>query len=287
MRKLGIISMVSVFLSFFILSMEVGAQNYVETHDNGKVDWTSGVAEARGIGAPPAKPVNMAQARAMAKRAAVTVARRNLLEIIKGVRIDSTTLVKDFVVQSDIIRTQIQGFLEKSQVVDIAYMSDGSVEATVAMNLRGGFTNLMLPDTIKPVPTLPTLPALPPGAKPQIPAKEGGEVYTGLVIDSRGFSVKPAMSPKIVDEDGNEVYGSSYVGRDYAINQGMAGYAKDLTAAQTNDRVTNKPLTLKGLRSATTGDSDVVISNVDAAKIQGAPQNQEVLQKCRVMIVLD
>jgi len=95
------------------------------------------------------------------------------------------------------------------------------------------------------------------------------------------------MSLKIVDEDGNEVYGSSYVSRDYAINQGMAGYAKDITAAQTNDRVTNNPLTVKGVRTADTGDSDIIISNADAARIKGAAENLEFLQKCRVMVVLD
>jgi len=178
MKKLAIISIV-IFLSlFFIIPLEVSAQNAVETFENGKIDWTTGVASAIGIGAPPKKPINMAQARAMAKRAAVIVARRNLLEIIKGVRIDSTTLIKDFVVQSDIIRNQVDGYLERSQVVDIAYMSDGSVEATVAMNLRGGFANLMLPKSIK---------SIPPIRQAQAPTGKQGEAYTGLVVDSRGF----------------------------------------------------------------------------------------------------
>ncbi len=278
MKKLAIISMI-IFLSlFFIIPLEVSAQNAVETFENGKIDWTTGVGSAIGIGAPPKKPVNMAQARAMAKRAAVIVARRNLLEIIKGVRIDSLTLVKDFVVQSDIIRNQVDGYLERSQIVDIAYMSDGSVEATVAMNLRGGFANLMLPESIKSIPSI---------RQAQAPPVKQGEAYTGLVVDSRGFQIKPAMSPKIMDEDGNEVYGSSYVSRDYAINQGMAGYAKDITAAQTNDRVTNNPLTVKGIRTADTGDSDIIISNADAARIKGSAENLEFLQKCRVMVVLD
>ena len=278
MKKLAIISMV-IFLSlFFIIPCEIRAQNAVESFENGKIDWTTGVALAIGIGAPPPKPVNMAQARAMAKRAAVIVARRNLLEIIKGVRIDSLTLIKDFVVQSDIIRNQVDGYLERSQVVDIAYMSDGSVEATVAMNLRGGFSNLMLPKSIQSIPAI---------RQPQVSPGAQGEAYTGLVVDTRGFQVKPAMSPKVVDEDGNEVYGSSYVSRDYAINQGMAGYAKDLASAQTNDRVTNNPLTVKGIKTADTGDSDIVISNADAASIKGSADNLTFLQKCRVMVVLD
>ncbi len=278
MKKLAIINTIIIISSFFLITWEAGAQNYIEVFENGKLDWATGIAEATGIGAPPAKPINMAQARAMAKRAAVIVARRNLLEIIKGVRIDSMTLIKDFVVKSDIIHNQVEGYLKGSQIVDIAYMSDGSVEATVAMKLRGGLANLFLPKSIK---------TIQPIEKPKAPPREQGEVYSGLVVDSTGFQVKPAMSPRIVDEDGNEVYGSSYVSRDYAISQGMAGYAKDLTAAQTNQRVTNNPLTVKGVKTADTGDSDIVISNADAAKIKGVAENLSFLQQCKVMIVLD
>lgn len=278
MKKLAFIGIIIFLLSFFTLAETARAQNYVKNFENGKIDWTSGIATATGIGAPPEKPVNMAQARAMAKRAAVIVARRNLLEIINGVRIDSHTIVKNFVVQSDVIRNQVEGYLQECQVVDIAYMSDGSVEATVTMKLRGRFANLMLPKEIK---------SIQPIEQTSKPPRKQGEAYTGLVVDSRGFHVKPAMSPKIVDEDGNEVYGSSYVSRDYAITQGMVGYAKNLTAAQTNKRVANNPLTIKGIRTADTGDSDIVISNADAANIKRAGENLTFLKKCRVMIVLD
>src|SRR5512141_2651093 len=77
----------------------------------GKVDWTTGVITAVGIGAPPAQPANAAQARAMAERGAQVVAYRNLLEAVKGVRLDSATTVENFVVTSDVIRTQVNGII--------------------------------------------------------------------------------------------------------------------------------------------------------------------------------
>jgi hypothetical protein len=70
-----------------------GSGEAVETVNSGKINWTSGEVTATGIGAPPAQPANSAQARAMAERAAFVVALRNLLEVVKGVRVDRKSVV--------------------------------------------------------------------------------------------------------------------------------------------------------------------------------------------------
>jgi hypothetical protein len=277
-KKLTAIGMVL----FFLLCPRVGdsarAQNYVENFENGTIDWTTGSATAKGISTPPAKPEDMSQAKARAKRTAVTAAMRNLLEIIQGIRIDSHTVIKDVVMKSDVTRNQVEDYLKGCHVADIAYMSEGHVEATVAVGLRDRFANLLLPESIKPIQPI--------EQEGPIPRSQDG-VYTGLVVDARGIRAKPAMSPKIVDEGGNELYGSSYVSRDYAVAQGMVGYAKDLAAAQENDRVGPSPLIIKGIRTAATGVSDIVISDADAAKIRREGENLSFLKRCRVMIILD
>lgn len=250
----------------------------VQQFDQGSINWSTGKVVAVGIGAPPSKPANMAQARAMARRAAITVARRNLLEISQGVQVDSMTLVKDFTVKSDIIRTSVQGVVRNAQVIDTAYMSDGSVEVTMVMSLGGEFANVILP----PPPVGTEFPMPPPGT--EMPASQ---VYTGMVIDARGLGARPAMAPKIVDESGKEIYGSAMVNREFAVQQGMVGYAKDLSAAQGNNRVTDRPVTIKALRTSGAAKCDVVISDSDAAKLTSAAENLSFLQKCRVMVVLD
>ncbi len=250
----------------------------VQQFDQGSINWSTGKVVAVGIGAPPSKPANMAQARAMARRAAITVARRNLLEISQGVQVDSMTLVKDFTVRSDIIRTSVQGVVRNAQVIDTAYMSDGSVEVTMVMSLGGEFANVILP----PPPVGTAFPLPPPGT--EMPASQ---VYTGMVIDARGLGARPAMAPKIVDESGKEIYGSAMVNREFAVQQGMVGYAKDLSAAQGNNRVTDRPVTIKALRTSGAAKVDVVISDSDAAKLTSAAENLSFLQKCRVMVVLD
>jgi len=246
------------------------------TGSSGKVDWTTGVITAVGIGAPPAQPVNAAQARAMAERAAQVVAYRNLLEAIKGVRVDSTTTVENFMVSSDVIKTEVSGIIQGAMVMDKKYMSDGSVEVTVGMKLTGALADALLPKGA----------ATPTGMVTPTPGTTG-QIYTGLIVDARGLGVRPAMAPKILNEDGKEVYGSAWISRDYAVREGMVGYLKDPAAAQANPRVTDKPLMVKALKVAGDGRVDMVISNADAATLQSASQNLSMLEKCRVIVLVD
>ncbi len=243
----------------------------------GKVDWSTGVITAVGIGAPPSQPANAAQARAMAERAAQVVAYRNLLEAVKGVRVDSTTLVENFIVTSDVIRTQVSGIIQGATIMDKKYMSDGSVEVTVGMKLTGALAEALLPKT-------------PPAAvpAPATPSGTPAQLYTGLLIDARGLGVRPAMSPKVLNEDGKEVYGSAYINRDWAVREGMAGYLKgDPSTAAANPRIADKPLVVKAIKVSGEGRVDTVISNADAASLQSASQNLSMLEKCKVIILVD
>jgi len=246
--------------------------------DKGIINYEDGYVEAIGIGAPPERYLGKPNARPMALWAAKLDAYRNILEVIKGVRVDSNTVVRDFMTENDEIRTSVEGVVRNFTVVNQDYMSDGTIEVTVRMNLSGRLSQTVLPKGPEPEPSAAPAPA---------PAAPTADSVTGLVIDARGLAARPAMSPKIVDENGKEVYGSMQVDRQYAIQQGMTGYARDLTAAQSNPRVTSNPLSVKGIRADGPGKCDIVIIAADAAKIRANAENMSFLQKCRVMIVLD
>jgi hypothetical protein len=213
--------------------------------NRGVVNWTDGYVEAVGIGAPPQRNIGTPQARPMALRAAQVDAYRNLIEVVNGVRVDSTTTIKDFTVESDIINTQVQGIVKGAKTMKQEYLSDGTVEVTVRMPMAGNFASVIVPRILEKRQAPPTPP---PAPKAPAPAP-ASEVFTGLVVDARGIQARPAMSPRIIDEKGQEVYGSMNVEREYAVQQGMSGYARDLTAAQSNPRVTNNPVSVKGLRT--------------------------------------
>ncbi len=247
--------------------------------EKGIINYEDGYVEAVGIGAPPERYMGKPNARPMALRAAQVDAYRNLLEIVQGVRIDANTVVKDFMTESDVIKASVEGLVKGARVMNKEYLSDGTVEVTVRMNLSGRLSQTLLPKALDKAPAV-----APP---PPPPAAPVADAYTGLVIDARGLAARPAMSPKILDENGAEVYGSMNVDRQYAIQQGMTGYARDLTAAQSNPRVTNNPVSAKGIKADGPGKCDIVISAADAAKVRASAANAGFLQKCRVMIVLD
>lgn len=303
-----------VFTATGICQEKITMNDWVVKVGQGSINWTTGYIEAIGIGAPLDRSVGKINARPIALRAAKADALRNLLELTKGIQVDSKTTIRDFTVESDIINTQVNGFVQGAIIVDQQYMSDGTVEVTLRIPLYGDLARAVLPATIEkrkdltppasapPVSTPPSVatpsaPVMPPAAPPAPsatttpvatpPAPPAPLVYTGIVVDARGIQARPAMSPRIFDEDGKEIYGSANVDREYAIQQGVSGYARDLTAAQSNQRVTANPLTVKSLKTSGAGKADLIISNTDAQQIRAAEASASFMKQCRVMIVLD
>jgi len=266
-----------------------GAQIIEQVGDKGKINWSEGYIDVLGGGAVDPDKIKGSNARLLCLRAAKLDAYRNFLEVVKGVQLDSATTVKEYITQSDIINTQVRGVVRGAKPLgEPSYMSDGTCEVTLRVPFAGGFAQIILPRPLdkKPEaapPVAPTVTAPETPAAPVAPAV----VYTGMVVDARGIQARPAMSPRILDENGKEVYGSMNVDREYAVQQGMSGYARDITAAQSNPRVTNNPVSVKGIKTEGPGRSDIVISNADAEKIRSASDNLSFLKKCRVMVVLD
>jgi hypothetical protein len=267
----------------------INAAEWTEKIGQGKVNWSAGYIEAVGIGATPDRTISKTGARPVALRTAKVEAYRNLLEITKGVRVDSTTTVKDFTSESDVVNTQVEGLVKGGVIVDQRYEPDGTVEVRVRMPLYGNLTQVVIPASMEKRKNFK------PGEPPPVPqpvvaapaAPTSPQVSTGLVVDARGLQARPAMLPRILDEDGKEVYGSANVDRECAVLQGMSGYTRDLAAARSNQRVADNPITVKGLRTSGAGGADIVISNADARQIRASAENASFMKKCRVMIVLD
>ena len=73
---------------------------------------------AEGTGIAPAGTVSGAQARALARRAAMADAYRQLAEQIRGVEVDAATTVENMMVASDTVRTHVSALIRGARIVE-------------------------------------------------------------------------------------------------------------------------------------------------------------------------
>ncbi len=247
------------------------------------VDWNNGLAIAIGTGAPASWARTAAQKNISATRAARLDAARNLLELLKGINLTGSSNVENAMLASDSVSTSIQGRLHGIRPVERPrYFSDGSVQVKLEAQLRQVIPENLYLDNQGPPREL----GAPTGASGASSLNSGG-AFSGLIIDARGTGVKPAMSPKIFDQQGREIYGSAFVSREFAVSQGMVGYVKSIEAARKTDRVQGNPAVVKALEAKGANQADLVVSQADADALRKITQGQNFLREARVMIVLD
>lgn len=279
--------MVLLLLSVGLLSPKslVADSGVVEVaFENGKVDWSNGMIRAVGLGFPSKKAKNAAHAQATAKRAGRIVAYRNLLEIVEGIHVDSHTLVKNFMVESDTINTKVQGMVRGARVTEEKSLADGSYEVTVEMKMSGSFQNTVLPPRERdPEPLTFAEKSL----STNISNSPEVLVYTGLIVDAQGLDVEQTISPRLIMEDGRVVYGAEWVDPKVTQQQTVVGYIKGIPNAITHERVVAVPLVVKALRVDTKNPSDLVIGDADAQTLHLTPEHVAFLRQAKVLVVLE
>ena len=276
-KKLFFLLTLVLLLMFSVFGYTDNSKDVIELKENGSINWSRGVVQAKGIGIPPTKLSGDSNARTEALTDAKLNASHVILKIIKELRINGTTVVGDYAIQDPAIMSKIENMVNNAKVVKKEYLTDGTVKIEMEVNLRGGFAQLILPKEIKPLDSI----------KLVTMNKSSTPVFTGLVVDAKGLGVKPVMVPKIIDENNQEVYGSAFVSREYAVQQGMSGYSRDLKESLKDKRVSDYPLVVKGLKTSGPGHSEIVISNADASKLRGISESLYFMKKCRVIIVID
>ncbi len=276
MKRILRLAMLIAFLVIIVVTCS--AQTVSESiGDRSSIDWTNQTIQATGIGI-----TGGAGGRPGQIRAAELDALRQILETIKGMRLNSETTVENFMMSSDIIRTRVEGTVKNfRRVGDPVYLSNGDIEVTVEMDLRGTgkFYDIVMPGPA----SIPPTPISPRSGT----AISNTKIYTGLIVDARGLGLRPAIAPNIYSSSGDEVYGSRYVDRQWAIEQGMVSYAKDPDKARGDERVTPSPLFVKAQKATGANRTDVVITDQDALTLHQVADNLKFLQECRVIILVD
>ncbi|MFO7676448.1 MAG: hypothetical protein R6X12_09060 [bacterium] len=238
----------------------------VEPVPGGGVDWSGRTVRARGSGVVDPGATNVAQARLMAERAAVVVAQRNLLEIIKGVRVDSETRVENFMTSYDVVYTRVEGFVKGArQRGPASYDSlGGIVEVEIELDLYGpnGISDALEPAIGSAGAGL-DLSSVPPGVR------DFFQQYSGLVFDGAAAGLKPALYPRIYDANGNLLLDT----KEYAGFLGQGGpaafqFVQDLDRVLARPEFARSPLVLKVRQVTGRLGTDIVLGAADADKLR-------------------
>ena len=274
----------SLFLSVFLIVALCVAQAVAFAAEGG-VDWNVGTVRGRGYGVPMANPVNPGQAVATAREAAIAEAYAALAEQVAGVSVDSERDVKNLQLMSKETNTKVNAVIRNAKIVNEKWDGNlGMYFVEMEMPMYGASNSL----------SSAVLPVTPPQERENFPKpttkvevtveiqqtrNAGG--YTGLVVDCRGMSLTPAMSPVIKNTSGTKIYGYKNLDSKKVIHNGMAGYASDLGGAT---RAGNRPLVVKAV-SLDNHNFNPVLSVEDANRVLAENEVSHFLDNCAVVFL--
>jgi hypothetical protein len=253
----------------------------------GAIDWSGKTVRARGTGVLDPGNTDKAQARLMAERAATVVAQRNLLEIIKAVRIDSDTRVQSLMTDYDVVRQRVDGIVKGARQRGPARYDSiaGTVDVELECDLygEGGVENALTPIL---APNVPVGDVSASSLSPE--AREFLRQYSGLVFDGGNTGLKPALFPKIYDESDNLLLDT----REYLNYAGKPGgypvqFVSALYQVLARPEFAKQPLVLKvkGMRGKF--GADIVLSRGDVDRVRWLKDGFKILMDAgRILVKL-
>ncbi len=249
------------------------------THfENGSINWTTGVITAVGKASPKD---NTELSHESVPGAARAGANRQIIQILKNIRIQPGLTVEEYASKNDIILAGIEKTARDAVVSRQYYTSDLAVELKVSTSMLGGFLQLVLPEDIRQITRI----------NPELPLKtkttEGRNLHTGLLIDARGLVVEPVLSPVIISEQGHDIYSGEFISREFAVKNGVCKYICSMEEAINDRRIGNYPIVLKALRTEGKQNAAIVISMSDYLLLEKATERHTFLKECKVVIVKD
>ena len=280
------------FIAGTFMALTAFASTVFAAPENGDIDWEKGVVRATGTGL--STKGNPGQARALARRAAIVDAQRNLAEQVAGVQVTAETSMRDLEIEYDIVKTRVEAIIKGMKMVgEPTWYEDGTCEVTLEMPLFGSVNSVadaaFLPfknEPKEPFPqpstTVTTTTTVTTAADGSVVAGAvAGQPYTGLIVNCTGLGLNPVMSPVIRNDSGQPIYGYKNLDYDKVIAYGMADYTRDIN---NQTRAGSNPLVVMAV-SVENHNAYPVVTISDADSILIANQGARFLDNTAVVFV--
>ncbi len=279
-------------LQFFVIALIFGFYNSycladqkepesfhcITRFEHGTINWTTGNILA--IGKASVED-NTKTSQKSVPGSARADANRHIIDILKQLIINNSLSVGEYASKNDVILAGIEKTARDAVIKKQYYTSALSVEIIIETNMFGGFLQLVLPEKIKQISQINF------DKSGEESSKPGQDLYTGLIIDARKFEVEPVLNPVITSEQGHDIYSSTFISREFAVQNGVCKYFGNLEQALKDDRIGSNPLVLKGLRSAGEQNTAIIVSMSDYHILEKVTERHRFLKECRLIIVKD
>ena len=308
--------MKKILLISLLLSLTLYARDVVDNVGECKINWSEGVIICQGESAEGQNPY-------AAKVSAKVIAQRNLLEVVKGVQIESEVTIADGMLSSDIISSRVQGVIRGLQTLSNKYnKKTKSSIATVKLQMGKDLLAALLSDpnqlswnekvnqlwnsfsfitsahadtympnekeTIKKILKDLRTQGNKDGAKylENILSSIDKNNFSGILIDISGVSdFKKAMIVKLVDENGKEVYPAKLVDKRTLMKRNTSvGYMFGIEDARKNKRVFSTPLEIKASGVYKNKKSNIVLTKKQLNMLKIL--NSNILREAKIILVL-
>lgn len=225
-----------------LVALSIGAQQgfykpYQERVSDGVVDWDEGWIRTEQV-VTMRRDVPAAQARVEAQRVATVKAQAAALRLAMRLPVNSDQRLESY----EALKVHVRGIVAGGQIVsDGVQANDYRVALLVPVNGVKGIVYEVSKVTLPPEPAPERQPAsakpepspVPPAAsKPSEATAAPAEMaaFASVTVDATEAGARPALQPRILDPQGNEVYGVKTVKRVVASEKTLARY---VTPAET------------------------------------------------------
>lgn len=239
----------------------------------------------KGEGVPKEGVTHPGQRELTAKRAAMVVAQRNMAEILNGVRVSGQTFVRDSALESDQIRSAVEGIIKDAKPIYEAYdplKEVAVVYISVGIDGPNGLAGQLLPQMLPTIPQPQSPTYVPPAVAPMAPAQP----YDALILDIKEHQFKPALINRILAQNGEILYDPTKIAQNILVERGAGDYTNDVGKAKAllSERGAKNPMVVKA--AGVVKFTDVQVTGDDAANIFTANQKANFLEGAKVVFVL-